>query len=118
MQLVKKAAVDCLTAYGIQKTHPEFKELWGFIYRGTEFALVGVPLVSVAYFWYSSSVYSQQRSRMKSCALDIRMVNRTAKAHVKMYIDGITQPTTSQGGADLENVSNASKIGDHANGEG
>lgn len=95
--LVKKAAVDCLTAYGIQKTHPEFKELWGFIYRGTEFAL---------------------RSRMKSCAVDIRVVNRIAKAHAKMYIDGITQPTTSQGGADLENVSNASKIGDHANGEG
>lgn len=55
---------------------------------------------------------------MKSCAVDIRVVNRIAKAHAKMYIDGITQPTTSQGGADLENVSNASKIGDHANGEG
>ncbi len=39
-QTIKKAAVDCLATYGVEKTNPEFKDLWGFIYRGAEFALV------------------------------------------------------------------------------
>lgn len=38
--MVKRAASDCLAKYGIHKVDVEFKEIWGFIYRGTEFALV------------------------------------------------------------------------------
>ncbi|KAH9006263.1 hypothetical protein EDB86DRAFT_2872764 [Lactarius hatsudake] len=38
--VVKRAASDCLAKYGIHKADAEFKEIWGFIYRGTEFALV------------------------------------------------------------------------------
>lgn len=39
-QVVKRAASDCLAKYGIHKTNADFKEIWGFVYRGTEFALV------------------------------------------------------------------------------
>lgn len=40
--MVKRAASDCLAKYGIHKADAEFKEIWGFIYRGTEFALVRI----------------------------------------------------------------------------
>jgi hypothetical protein len=38
--VVKRAASDCLAKYGIHKANADFKEIWGFVYRGTEFALV------------------------------------------------------------------------------
>ncbi|KAI0048858.1 hypothetical protein FA95DRAFT_1678064 [Auriscalpium vulgare] len=62
--IVKRAASDCLATYGIEKTHPEFKELWGFVYRGAEFAL---------------------RSHMQTRAIDTRMVDPIVKLHAEMY---------------------------------
>ncbi|THH15053.1 hypothetical protein EW146_g5364 [Bondarzewia mesenterica] len=95
--LVKKAAVDCLSLYGIQKAHPEFKELWGFIYRGTEFAL---------------------RSQMRSCAVDIRVANKVIKAHTRLYVDGLTRSSVI-GEADSEHLSSGpSKGSNRTNGEG
>jgi hypothetical protein len=44
--VVKRAASDCLAKYGIHKADAEFKEIWGFIYRGTEFALVRLDSAS------------------------------------------------------------------------
>ncbi|KAL4079317.1 hypothetical protein J3A83DRAFT_4368055 [Scleroderma citrinum] len=38
--VVKRLAVRRLAQAGIPRTHPEFKELFGFIYRGAAFALV------------------------------------------------------------------------------
>lgn len=37
---VKKSAVKFLSKYGITKDDPEFKEVFGFVYRGASFALV------------------------------------------------------------------------------
>ncbi|KAA1470511.1 hypothetical protein DENSPDRAFT_879762 [Dentipellis sp. KUC8613] len=65
---IKKAAVDCLATYGVEKTNPEFKELWGFIYRGAEFAL---------------------RTQMQKKAVDHRTVNRLVKAHAKLYLEAV-----------------------------
>lgn len=39
-QIIKKFTVRHLGAAGVSKSHPEFKELFGFVYRGTAFALV------------------------------------------------------------------------------
>jgi hypothetical protein len=39
-QIIKKFTVRHLDAVGVSKAHPEFKELFGFVYRGTAFALV------------------------------------------------------------------------------
>ncbi|KAG0694299.1 hypothetical protein DFH29DRAFT_1006465 [Suillus ampliporus] len=39
-QIIEKFAVRHLDALGAPKSHPEFKELFGFVYRGTVFALV------------------------------------------------------------------------------
>jgi len=41
MQEVKKSAVKFLSKYGITKDDPDFKEVFGFVYRGASFALVG-----------------------------------------------------------------------------
>lgn len=37
---MKKSAVRNLEKYGIIKEHPDFKEMFGFVYRGASFALV------------------------------------------------------------------------------
>lgn len=39
-QIIKKFTVRHLDGVGVSKAHPEFKELFGFVYRGTAFALV------------------------------------------------------------------------------
>jgi hypothetical protein len=40
LQEVKKSAVKFLSKYGITKDDPDFKEVFGFVYRGSSFALV------------------------------------------------------------------------------
>ncbi|KAH9072755.1 hypothetical protein EDB83DRAFT_2358925 [Lactarius deliciosus] len=65
--VVKRAASDCLAKYGIHKTDAEFKEIWGFIYRGTEFAL---------------------RAQMQSRAIECRTADKFAKMHAEMYVKG------------------------------
>ncbi|KAI0302290.1 hypothetical protein B0F90DRAFT_1667516 [Multifurca ochricompacta] len=65
--VVKRAASDCLAKYGIHKVDAEFKEIWGFIYRGTEFAL---------------------RAHMQSRAIESRTAEKFAKVHAEMYIKG------------------------------
>lgn len=42
MQEVKKSAVKFLSKYGITKEDPDFKEVFGFVYRGASFALVSL----------------------------------------------------------------------------
>lgn len=37
---MKKSAVKFLSKYGITKDDPDFKEVFGFVYRGASFALV------------------------------------------------------------------------------
>jgi len=67
--VVKRAASDCLAKYGIHKADAEFKEIWGFVYRGTEFAL---------------------RTQMQSRAIESRAAEKFAKVHAEMYVKGTT----------------------------
>ncbi|KAI9508395.1 hypothetical protein F5148DRAFT_1197031 [Russula earlei] len=65
--VVKRAARDCLAELGIHKVDADFKETWGFVYRGTEFAL---------------------RAQMQSRAVESRAAEKFAKVHAEMYIKG------------------------------
>ncbi|KAI0001027.1 hypothetical protein BJV77DRAFT_972151 [Russula vinacea] len=73
--LVKRAASDCLAKHGIHKVDADFKEIWGFVYRGTEFAL---------------------RHQMQSRAIESRAAEKFAKVHAEMYVKG-TIPGASSG---------------------
>ncbi|KAH7921024.1 hypothetical protein BV22DRAFT_1039152 [Leucogyrophana mollusca] len=42
--VIKKTAVKHLSSVGVNKSHPEFKDLYGFVYKGAAFALVRFPL--------------------------------------------------------------------------
>ena len=44
VQEVKKSAVKFLSRYGVTKEDPEFKEVFGFVYRGASFALVSLRI--------------------------------------------------------------------------
>lgn len=50
MQEVKKSAVKFLSKYGIAKEDSDFKEVFGFVYRGASFALVSLSIPFVASF--------------------------------------------------------------------
>ncbi|KIM63907.1 hypothetical protein SCLCIDRAFT_1213702 [Scleroderma citrinum Foug A] len=63
--VIKRSAVRRLAQVGISHTHPEFKDLFGFIYRGTSFAL---------------------RAQMKAASLSLRAVNALVEAHAKLYV--------------------------------
>jgi len=65
--VVKRAASDCLAKYGIHKVDADFKEIWGFVYRGTEFAL---------------------RTQMQTRAIESRAAEKFAKVHAEMYVKG------------------------------
>ncbi|KAH9965441.1 hypothetical protein BC827DRAFT_1184678 [Russula dissimulans] len=73
--VVKRAASDCLAKYGIHKVDADFKEIWGFVYRGTEFAL---------------------RTQMQTRAIESRAAEKFAKVHAEMYVKG-TIPGGSSG---------------------
>ena len=55
-QLIKKTAVSQLAACGVSRTHPEFTDLYGHVYRGAAFALVSAscrtfsPITSPFFF--------------------------------------------------------------------
>ncbi|KAF4621360.1 hypothetical protein D9613_001008 [Agrocybe pediades] len=70
---VKRATIDYLaktkdpTARFIDKQHPEFKDLYGFIYRGVVFAL---------------------RAKMKTCTVESGLISRLIDKHALMYLGG------------------------------
>ncbi|KAJ6483697.1 hypothetical protein DFH09DRAFT_402782 [Mycena vulgaris] len=59
--IIKQSAMHLL---GIPKTHPEYKDVYGAVYRGVGFAL---------------------RGEMKKSAVDLKSVERLVKIHVNMY---------------------------------
>ncbi|KAG1793938.1 uncharacterized protein HD556DRAFT_456213 [Suillus plorans] len=67
--IIKKFTVRHLDAVGVSKTHPEFKELFGFVYRGTAFAL---------------------RATIKRSPVSARALEMLVEAHIKLYV---TSPT-------------------------
>lgn len=63
--IIKKSAVRHLTRAGVPRTHPEFKDIFGFLYRGTAFAL---------------------RIHMQSTILGEHLVDTVVEAHTKLYV--------------------------------
>ena len=90
--MVKRAASDYLAKHGIHKSDADFKEIWGFVYRGTEFALVRPTLL----FMTIAARTFVQRNQMQSRAIESRAAEKFAKVHVEMYVKG-TIPGVSSG---------------------
>ncbi|KAI6125524.1 hypothetical protein EV401DRAFT_1855894 [Pisolithus croceorrhizus] len=65
VQIIKKSAVRHLTRVGIPRTHPEFKDIFGFLYRGTAFAL---------------------RIHMQTTILGEHIVDTVVETHTKLYV--------------------------------
>ncbi|KZT18585.1 hypothetical protein NEOLEDRAFT_149010 [Neolentinus lepideus HHB14362 ss-1] len=63
--LVKTLTVSHLSFAGMPKDHPEFKEVYEWIYRGVGFAL---------------------RTHMKTRPVDPRLVDKYVRAHAEMYV--------------------------------
>ncbi|KAG0695418.1 hypothetical protein DFH29DRAFT_1072487 [Suillus ampliporus] len=62
--IIEKFAVRHLDALGAPKSHPEFKELFGFVYRGTAFAL---------------------RATIKKSPISALALDTPVEAHIKLY---------------------------------
>ena len=93
--MVKRAASDCLAKYGIHKADAEFKEIWGFVYRGTEFALVRL-IQHLRKLWLRPIL---QRAQMQSRAIDSRSAEKFAKVHAEMYVKGTVQSAGGSNGS-------------------
>ncbi|KAG1813135.1 uncharacterized protein BJ212DRAFT_1569381 [Suillus subaureus] len=63
--IIKKFTVRHLDAVGVSKAHPEFKELFGFVYRGTTFAL---------------------RATIKKSSVSALALETLVEAHIKLYV--------------------------------
>ncbi|KAF9237870.1 hypothetical protein BU15DRAFT_75671 [Melanogaster broomeanus] len=63
--VLKKSAVSHLTNAGIPRTHAEFKDIFGFVYRGAAFAL---------------------RGQIRTSQLSTHAVDALIEAHVKLYV--------------------------------
>ncbi|KAI6009879.1 hypothetical protein EDC04DRAFT_2906421 [Pisolithus marmoratus] len=63
--IIKKSAVRHLTGAGVPRTHPEFKDIFGFLYRGTAFAL---------------------RADIQTTQLSKHAVDTLVEAHIKLYV--------------------------------
>ncbi|KAJ7799754.1 hypothetical protein B0H14DRAFT_3092764 [Mycena olivaceomarginata] len=60
--IIKQSTVHALP---VSKSHPEYKDIYGAVYRGVQFAL---------------------RGEMKKSAVDLKSVERLIKIHVNMYV--------------------------------
>ncbi|KAF7329819.1 VPS9 domain-containing protein [Mycena kentingensis (nom. inval.)] len=66
--IIKQSAVHLLQ---LPKTHPDYKDVYGAVYRGVIFAL---------------------RSEMKRTAVDLKSVERLVKQHMNMYLPADARP--------------------------
>jgi hypothetical protein len=90
-QIIKKFTVRHLDAVGISKPHPEFKELFGFVYRGTAFALVRDHFpIFVTGSSFSLLLSSYQRATINKSPVSARALDALVEAHIKLYL---TPPT-------------------------
>ncbi|KAJ7216612.1 hypothetical protein GGX14DRAFT_605497 [Mycena pura] len=71
--IIKQSTIHLLT---IPKTHPEYKDIYGGVYKGVVFAL---------------------RGEMKKSAVDLKAVERLVKIHVNMYTPPNARPGKTQG---------------------
>ncbi|KAF7334386.1 VPS9 domain-containing protein [Mycena venus] len=71
--IIKQSTIHALP---IPKTHPEYKDIYGAVYRGVGFAL---------------------RGEMKRSAVDLKAVERFVKIHVNMYVPSEVRASGSKG---------------------
>ena len=83
--MVKRAAAAALSARDMGRTHAEFKDAFGLVYRGAAFALVGVFLF--AFGRPLTCGCCVQRKHIATRPLLADEVDRFVMAHVRMYID-------------------------------
>lgn len=89
---MKKSIVQQLSARGVLKESPDFKDTFNNVYRGTCFALVSlvpIPLpfrVDGVLMKYIYDRYLVQRARMKAAPIDSMVVNQLVGIHVGMYV--------------------------------
>lgn len=85
--MLKKLAVHCLASAGIPRSHAEFKDIFGFVYRGATFALV--RLFFPPFFVCGLIVACNergQRSQVKTMHISAQAAEAVVEAHVKMYV--------------------------------
>jgi hypothetical protein len=98
MKEVKKSAVKFLSKYGITKDDPEFKEVFGFVYRGASFALVSLctRLGSLlgpwnafhGVYWTLTILIFTQRTCIRSEVISTNLIDKCADMHARMYVRG------------------------------
>lgn len=92
---MKKSAVKFLSRYGITKEDAEFKEVFGFVYRGASFALVGLR-VRRAFCCCGFDGGARdahcfglaQRTCMGSEVISTNLIDKCADMHARMYVRG------------------------------
>jgi hypothetical protein len=72
---------------GLDKSHPEFKELFGWVYRGVGFALVSIFSLNMPSLFLHHLI-STQRAQMKIQSIDATLIDRLVQTHVAMYVGG------------------------------
>lgn len=83
-QIIKQSTIHHLS---VPKSHPEYKDIYNWVYRGVGFALVRCCSLSLSTSHINLAVHLQ-RSGMKRTAVDLKAVDRLVKMHVNMYADG------------------------------
>ncbi|KAF7326587.1 VPS9 domain-containing protein [Mycena sanguinolenta] len=75
--IIKQSATHLL-ALSLPKSHPEYKDVYGAVYRGVGFAL---------------------RTTLKKSAVDLKTVERLVRIHVNMYVPGDARAAAGGSGA-------------------
>lgn len=74
--------VHCLSKVGIPRSHTEFKDLFGFVYRGAAFALVSLHVCLCG----SGRTDGTQRAQVRTTHISTQTAEAAVQAHVKMYM--------------------------------
>lgn len=84
----------------VSKTHPEYKDILGWIYRGVSYALVSFHSHLEVVF---TAFNPEQRTKIKSTPLDPQVVDKLVRAHVQMYASAVP-PITGLAMVEREDV--------------
>jgi len=90
--VLKKLAVLHLSHAGIPRSHDEFKDVFGFVYRGASFALVSCLVHGLMMARAELGLCDMQRSQLKTVHISAQAAEAVIEAHVKLY-------TVTSGGA-------------------
>jgi hypothetical protein len=107
--VLKKLTVQHLSNVGIPRSHDDFKDVFGFVYRGASFALVSGFVHGLMMARVELVACNMQRSQLKTVHISTQAAEAVVEAHVKLYV------VTSAGGHDpagLRETSNTMDVDD------